>query len=214
MTTTTRLASRAASPNRDWRTSASCRGLDDEELFSDRPSMQARMQKVCHYCPVRVTCLQNALQAESGEYMLWHVVGGLTDTQRRALRVEALLGNRPNLAQAHKLTRPVFAEFMRERETWPADAVAADLRQHDIIAAPVTVRLALWWTGFQAGLQPVGDVRSPAVWVRQDCKELAGRLRELGAAHYDIAAYLGVSRDALDRASKVWRTQDRMGVAA
>lgn len=208
MTTATGRARTVAASSRDWRTSASCHGIDDETLYSERPAQQAKVQGICRGCLVRTRCLTTAVTLEEGEYMVWGIAGGLTDTQRRALRVEALLGNRPNLTQAQELATPGYAGVMAKWREWPASVVAMELREHGVLASPVTVRLAMWWTGAHAGLlSPRGadDQRSPWVVVRDECRETAQRLRELGVGNRDIAAYLGVSRDALERALKSWR---------
>lgn len=197
--------------SRDWRESASCRGLGDEELFSDRPSKQAEVQRICRRCPVRAVCLTNALEAESDDYMVWHVMGGLTESQRRAMRVELALGNRPNLDQAQKLTLPVFAPFMKHWRQWPAERVAAELRRHRIIASPVTVRLALWWTGARGSLLPPrapGDRRVTWEVVRDEYRETVEQLRAMGVVSPDVAAYLGVAKDSLEKAVRSWRARE------
>ena len=210
MTATTSHATTLGTPRKDWRTSAACQGIDEEVVFSERPTMQTQMQGICRGCPVKTVCLTDALGYEATEYMVWGVAGGLTDTQRRALRVEALLGNVPNLEQAGKLTRPVFAEFMRAWRDWPAETVAEELRRHGVIAAPVTVRVALWWTGARAGVLPPQaeeDRRGSWAVVRDECRDVVYRLRDLGVSNLGVAAYLGVSRDALERAIRSWRAE-------
>jgi hypothetical protein len=216
MSTPTRRRTTDAAPAQ-WRDSSACQGVDIDTLYSERPADQDRVTRICRGCPVRSICLRDAIAYEGGEYMTWGVAGGLTDWQRRALRVEARLGNRPNLEQARKLTTDVFAGFMREWRDWPADVVAAELRKHRILASPVTVRVALWWTGGKGNMLPPkqeGDSRSPWMEVRDNCRPVAGQLRELGVGHKDIAAYLGVTRDAFERAARSWRDQDAKQVAA
>jgi len=207
MTTTTRLATKPAS---GWRTSAACQGVDLETLFSDKPGTQDRVASICRGCPVRLTCLDDALRYEGDSYMRWGVVGGLTTIQRRALRCEALLGNRPNLAQARQLASPVWASRMmplRQRGLSPQD-MAVELRKHDVIASAVTVRLAVWWAGGKGGIVPrrqPGDSRHTWELVRDECRDIVLRLRGLGVGNRDLAAYLLVSEDALGRAVTAWR---------
>lgn len=212
MTATLRAVS-----SRDWRDAASCRGIDDKELFSDRPTVQTKMQRICGRCPVRARCLTNAINLEADDYMVWHVMGGLTETQRRALRVEAMLGNQPNLQQAQKLTLPVFAPFMKAWRNWPAERVAAELRRHQILATPVTVRVALWWTGGRGSLLPPrqpGDRRVTWEIVRDEYQETVEQLRGMGVFAPDVAAYLGVARDSLEKATRSWRAATGEGVRA
>jgi hypothetical protein len=208
---------RAAAAAMAWRKSAACQGINDEEVFSDRPKVQAQIQGVCRGCFVRTTCLIDAIEYEDSQYMVWGVSGGLTDMQRRALQVEAVLGNRPNLEQAEKLSQPVFAEFMQTWRDWPADVVAAEVRKHGILAAPVTVRLALWWVGGRGSLlgpRGEGDARATWMVVRDEHRETVTRLRKLGASNINTAAYLGVARDALEKAVRSWRAQDEQEVEA
>jgi hypothetical protein len=220
MSTTTRRATTTAAPHRDWRDSAACLGINTDAFYSDLTRDQEYAQRVCRRCIVRATCLSTTLTLEDSKYMAWGVAGGLTDWQRRALRVEALLGHRPHLGQARKLAGPAFAGFMQEWRTWPGEVVAEELRRYGVIAAPVTVRVALWWVG---GLGSVlvppaeGDRRAPWVRVRDECRPIAEQLRSLGVSNQNIAAYLGVSRDAYERAAKAWRsggTENTEGVKA
>lgn len=210
-------AVRYAADGRNWRKSAACQGLDETTAFSDRPTVQAKVQGICRGCPVRTTCLKDVLAYEGDDHMVWGIAGGLTDTQRRALRVESWLGNTPNLEQARTLTRPVFAQFMRDWRAWPAVTVAAELRKLDILASPVTVRLALWWIGAHAGLIPPRDAedrRSTWMVVRDEHRQTVYRLREMGVGNRDVAAYLGVAKDALEKAIHSWRAQTTEAVKA
>lgn len=68
-----------------WRLRAACRGLDRDELFfsdCDRwPSTarDRRAKKICFECPVRVECLEDAL--EYGDR--YGIRGGLTANERQ-----------------------------------------------------------------------------------------------------------------------------------
>ncbi|MFD8839789.1 WhiB family transcriptional regulator [Streptomyces griseofuscus] len=206
--TNTRHATTPATASRNWRSSASCQGIDEDAIFSTRPTVQAKVQGICRGCPVRAVCLQNMVRVEGDDYLVWGVAGGLTDMQRRALRTEMLLGNVPNLEQAELLTRPWFAQFMRDWRAWPPETVAAELRKHNMLASPVTVRLALWWTGAHAGLigpRASEDARSDWMVVRDEHRATVRRLRAMDVPNVDVAAYLGVAKDAVERAVRAWR---------
>jgi len=213
MSRTTRSATTtAAILAKDWRTAAACQGVDLETLFSDKPGTQDRVATICRGCPVRLTCLNDALTYEGDGYMRWGVVGGLTTVQRRALRCEALLGNRPSLTQARMLASPAWSARMmplRQRGLSP-EQIAVELRKHQVIASAVTVRLAVWWAGGKGGIVPrrrPGDTRQLWELVRDECRDVVYRLRGLGVGNRDVAAYLLVSEDALRRAITAWRAE-------
>jgi WhiB family redox-sensing transcriptional regulator len=66
-----------------WDEEASCRSVDPEVFFPDRPSDHASMAKaICRGCPVRAQCLEFALEARL-DYGVW---GGMTEIERRSLR--------------------------------------------------------------------------------------------------------------------------------
>lgn len=210
MTTTTRLPTTVAAP--DWYTQASCKGLDTDDFFADRAADQHYAQSVCQNCPARLSCLDDTLKFEDTSYMRWGVSGGLTTLQRRALHCEKLLGNRPNLRQAAVLALPIWAGLLEEMAKTCAPAgIVVELRKHQVLVSPVTVRLALWWTGSKASpllpKQP-GDTRKLAERVRDEARDIVGRLRELGASNRSIAAYLEVSEDILGKAVTAWNAAD------
>lgn len=68
-----------ANPIDDWTLAARCRGLADD-LFCEGKE-QKRVRVVCQECPVRATCLAEALDNR----IEWGVWGGLTERERRAL---------------------------------------------------------------------------------------------------------------------------------
>lgn len=213
--TTTRRRTTDAARDLHWRNAAACQGTDLESFFDESPDSQDMAQRVCGRCPVRATCLTDIVQYEAGGYMLWGVVGGLTNVQRRALRCEQLLGNVPDLEQARRLSSRVFAGFMAGVLEWPADLVASELRKHDVLASVVTVRVALWWSGGKAAvLRPQEEGAWRPLWqrVQAECRDVVAELRGFGLGNRDIAAYLGVSEDALGRAVHAWRRAE--GVAA
>jgi hypothetical protein len=150
----------------------------------------------------------DAVAYDDDGYMVWGIAGGLTHLQRRALRVEAMLGNTPNLRQAHRLASPGWAPVLTAiRDLDPAGA-ARELRQHSLLVSPVTARVALWWVGGKGSiLTPKQDGDGRQLWerVRDESHDTVGRLREMGLGNRDVAAYLGVSEDALSRAVHAWR---------
>ncbi|MEL4503620.1 WhiB family transcriptional regulator [Luteococcus sp. H138] len=63
----------------DWTLMARCRGMEDA-LFPEGKD-QKRARAVCLGCPVRVTCLAEALDNR----IEWGVWGGLTERERRQI---------------------------------------------------------------------------------------------------------------------------------
>jgi hypothetical protein len=186
-------------------------------VFSDSPGTQKRIQGICRGCPVRMTCLSDALGYEQTSYMRWGVVGGLTTVQRRALRVEALLGNRPNLKQAARLAGPGWAAVLSGMQHLPPARVSRDLRQRGQLVTAVTVRVALWWVGGKGSVvspKKPGDQRRLWEYVRDESRPVVAQLRAMDVGNRDVAAYLGVSEDALARAVTGWNAQDAQAVKA
>lgn len=72
---------------RAWTSRAACRGMDPEMFFPDRQdgyqAIQA-IQAICAECPVRVECLNYALDERERDG-IW---GGMTGRQRRRLARE------------------------------------------------------------------------------------------------------------------------------
>lgn len=213
----TRLPRNPASPEGPWSDHSLCRQTDPEAFFQDDTETQERAQGVCRGCPVKASCLTDVLDFESTRDGRFGVVGGLTPVQRRALRVEGLLGNHPHLGQACVLASPMWAALMHRMKYVPADVLVAELRKLGVVAAPVTVRVALWWCGGKATvLRPrrPGDRRHLWERVRDEAQDVVYRLRKLEVSRRDQAAYLGVSEDALGRAVTAWNAQDAEQVAA
>jgi hypothetical protein len=96
----------ASREGRNWRNDAACRDVDPE-LFQPTaesgPVLAAQVAEaraVCERCPVRAECLSFALA------MLPHgIAGGLTETERSALRRRAGAG-RTEVAPAPVAARP------------------------------------------------------------------------------------------------------------
>lgn len=68
----------------DWTTDAACRGLDTEMFYPGPNDMETReaARSVCMGCPVRVECLEYALDNRE-DYGVW---GGLHERERRRVR--------------------------------------------------------------------------------------------------------------------------------
>jgi WhiB family redox-sensing transcriptional regulator len=67
----------------NWDEEASCRSVDPEVFFPDRQGDHATMAKaICRGCPVRMQCLEFALDARL-DHGVW---GGMTEYERRSLR--------------------------------------------------------------------------------------------------------------------------------
>lgn len=220
MTTAVRHVARrarrdAAPPHGDvWTGRAACHDRDLEPFFSDAAGTQQRMQTLCRGCPVRPACAADILRYEGDFYMRWGIFGGLTPLQRRALRCETLLGNVPNLEQAAELASPAWTSKLiplRHRGLNPEEIAAEIRKKHGVIAAPVTVRVAVWWAGGKGSVLPrrwQGDRRRLWELVRDECRHIVDELRALDAGSRDIAAYLQVSELVLGQAAHAWRAED------
>lgn len=71
----------------EWRGDAACRDLDTELFFENgltEPALaqQALAKKICAECPVRVECLEFALQTNQ-QFGIW---GGANEDERREIR--------------------------------------------------------------------------------------------------------------------------------
>ncbi|MGA8463478.1 MAG: WhiB family transcriptional regulator [Trebonia sp.] len=80
----------------DWRLAAACRYMDPDLFFpigTAGPSADqiTRAKEVCRACPVRTPCLGWALE-RGVEHGVW---GGMTEEERRALRVVIAGRRRP-----------------------------------------------------------------------------------------------------------------------
>jgi WhiB family redox-sensing transcriptional regulator len=68
----------------DWTEQAACRGMDPDLFFPERGHSTAEAKAVCGSCPVRDTCLDEAL-ARSERFGIW---GGKSERERRRLRTQ------------------------------------------------------------------------------------------------------------------------------
>ena len=67
---------------RPWAVFAACRDATAEWFFPQDEASRRRRLAVCARCPVRVECLDYALEARE----VFGVWGGMTERRRRALR--------------------------------------------------------------------------------------------------------------------------------
>lgn len=134
-TAPTRRATRnAAQPDRDWRTRKAC-SLEDADLFFSTAAAQTEMAKaVCATCPVRLQCLQWAL--ESGQNSgVW---GGLSEDERRLMK-------KPGRTRARGANRDLLpVRIVRQQLDRYLDLAADGLTVEDIAAemgvSPATIR--------------------------------------------------------------------------
>ncbi|MFT3854925.1 MAG: WhiB family transcriptional regulator [Ilumatobacteraceae bacterium] len=64
-----------------WRESGACRGLEPSIFYPDDDDEALDAKAVCAECPVRITCLEYALQVREKQ----GVWGGATERERRRL---------------------------------------------------------------------------------------------------------------------------------
>lgn len=180
----------------DWKTRSVCRNSDmTDDFFSTATAARKRARALCVGCPVIVECLNNQRQSDDTIYR-WGVGGGLDPDQRRALELEELLGNVPDLAMARLLVSPRWLYRLRRLKAGcrSLEGIAAALLEEGLVVDAVTVRVAVWWSGGDgarmARLAP-GDRRSWRAQLRDDYTDVVLALHKLGARRADIAAYLG-----------------------
>ena len=68
-----------------WMSQALCAQVDPDLWFQEKGGSSRPAKRVCAACPVADECLQRALDNEE----TWGIFGGLTYTERRALRRNA-----------------------------------------------------------------------------------------------------------------------------
>ena len=67
----------------NWDDEASCQSIDPEVFFPEHQGDHASIAKaICRGCPVRMQCLEFALDARL-DHGVW---GGMTENERRSLR--------------------------------------------------------------------------------------------------------------------------------
>lgn len=77
-------------PPRPWLDQAACRGLDPALFHPQRGEPTEPAKRVCASCPVRQECLDWALEANE-KHGVW---GGMSERQRRQLRIAANIASR------------------------------------------------------------------------------------------------------------------------
>lgn len=87
----------------DWRLLASCRGAPPSMFFFEDTSPNHDARRMCYTCPVRLDCLEYAVENEKD----WGIWAGVTARVRLTLRrlmaktktgsVEELLATKPNV---------------------------------------------------------------------------------------------------------------------
>lgn len=97
----------------DWRSSASCRDTDPDDLFVPGAE-QNKAKLVCMGCQVRTECLAEALDHRIN-FGIW---GGMTERERRAL-----LRRRPDVTSWTELLESAKRDFSE-----PADHEARAAR--------------------------------------------------------------------------------------
>ncbi|TXS35600.1 WhiB family transcriptional regulator [Streptomyces sp. t39] len=211
-TTNTRRPTRSAV---EWLPDAVCRTTDPEAFFSDARPMVAAARGVCVNCPVIAECLVQWMGREEPLYR-WGVAGGLSQEQRRALYVEGLLGERPQLPVARWLASP--AGWPALSGAWKASGrrlVEATrlLRAEGVLASEVTVRVALWWSGERAprlGLVPSGSSVARAERMAVCEGQVLLRLSGLGVSRRDMAAYFGAQEQTTVNALRIARARQEV----
>ncbi|MFF4409889.1 WhiB family transcriptional regulator [Streptomyces sp. NPDC001404] len=197
------LPAHANAGDRDLR--IACRRPDtDQDFFGAGPAAETRARAVCLGCPVLVQCLRKRSLVDL-DSDVWGVLGGLSADQRRALSVAEQLGERPELRTARTLLTPRWRYRLHNLRVsgQTPERIAQVLRQEGLELNPVTVRVAVWWSGGAGGLmarRARGDQRPLWKRVRDDHADVILQLRNRGTRQVDIAAYLGVHINTYVRA--------------
>ena len=78
----------------EWQSNARCAGVDPEIFFPERGGSSRAARAVCAVCPVRLECLEYALNNKE-QFGIW---GGTSERERRRLRKERALRRRARVA--------------------------------------------------------------------------------------------------------------------
>lgn len=79
-----------------WRHHAACKRAEASIFFSDNDADAALAVRICHSCPVRIPCLEHALDTDQ-RYGVW---GGTRPIHRDRLRAVLPIGETPDLDDA------------------------------------------------------------------------------------------------------------------
>ena len=194
---TGRARTPAAPRGHRWVDDGACRETGPEVFFADAKDDRDAARRVCAGCPVIAPCLTTALEQDDVMYPSG-IAGGLSPDQRRALRGEERLGQRPDLDVARQLASGRLAARLLVTYRQEHGSLAATTRlvqASGIDASEVTVRVALWWLGeCPSRVEPARvDGRPMRVKLRKHHVGEIRRLRDAGATNRDVAVYLGVA---------------------
>jgi hypothetical protein len=195
MNTTRRDRRPAAQRPVDWKTQSGCRGANTDDFFSTITAEKDRARALCAKCPVIAECLLEH-RATDEEIYRWGIGGGLDAHQRRALDVEELLGNHPNLDLARLLISPRWLLRLQDLRSScrSLQGMTMVLQLEGLQVDEVTVRVAVWWSGGHGSRMEWNrpDDERPLRAQIRDYMDVVLALRAAGARQSDIAAYLGV----------------------
>lgn len=108
--------------NCDWMDQAACRGRNPDIWFPEGAESAAQAKAICAGCPVRIECLEYAIETHTYS----GVWGGLTDGERRRIRRSRRLPPRWN-ARCELCAKPFTAsapsarycsQACRQRNHW------------------------------------------------------------------------------------------------
>ena len=72
--------------DKDWVQRANCSPLNAELFFPQKGGSTKEAKRICEECPVKLECLEDALENEEG-HGVW---GGMTANERKTLRSKRL----------------------------------------------------------------------------------------------------------------------------
>lgn len=192
-----------------WRAGAAC-GTADPDLFFPEPNVPAvriaEAKAICAGCPVRQTCLDEALRTNDREA----ICGGLTPEER-----EQLLSSRPEAELSQFQSRRVDNASARNIATTHGSDLLVWLVKREMSVEEAAGRLrATRRAVYQAFrmLVPAAGVRATAPSaVERILEESSLTLRELeriGRSHEQIAQTMNTSRNVISACLRVLAERD------